>query len=413
MTHGTLRVALDRTTAFDRKGTSKQLLISQAGEFDDDFDAVWKTGTQEIWSVPCLVCNEYQKPVWREQRADASYYGLLWDTNDTTLNKDTAIHNLPELLKTVRYVCKFCNHQHTDCEATQKIWNDKGKYVQTNPQATIEHRSFHWNALVKDKWSDLVSYFCRAKEKDAKGDSVDYVTFHQKKMATPKNSFMRDREDYFLKTFDGVVDNKWDEEVIRIATIDVQKFCFWLEVRAWSKEGKSRQLYYGKISIESDLLNQLKLLNVDPRWTFVDVGNTESGDVYSFVDRNKFTGLRGDNWSDDTGYIWRVRGKEVRYYFSFPHSIPNAKNGTHYFNFSPTPCRDIACKLRDGQSHEFLSLDNPDYRKQVYAEKKVPILDKYGRKTFKYKRIHPENHGFDCLVMNVVGCLINGKVGLI
>ena len=70
-------------------------------------------------------------------------------------------------------------------------------------------------------------------------------------------------------------------------------------------------------------------------------------------------------------------------------------------------------KLRDGQSHEFLSLDNPDYRKHVYAEKKVPVVDKYGHKTWKYKRIFPDNHGFDTSTMQVVAVMINGKVNLI
>lgn len=417
---GNLKQAIQRTTAFDRKGTSKILIVSQPGTVNDDFDVEYNKGTCEEWSVPCVGCNQYFFPDWTEQNASGSYVNMKWDINDTT--KPSGSYNYPELIKTIRYVCKDCGYEHVDSEELKDKWNREGKYIITNDNPTDNIRSFRWNSLVKDKWSDLVIEFLDAQRLTEIGLYDNLTQFFQKRLARPFNPVGNVKQNTMkIELYD--VQSTWPDAVARIMTIDLQKYGFYTEIREWSKAGDSRQLYFGALTSEEDILRIKTQFGVENAWTFVDIANPEKQldggfAAYSFVDRNRFTGLRGDGHGED-GYIWKnvqtPAGKQnIKLYFSQPQMIPNSINRTHYYNFSPTICRDIFGKLRDGKSKEWKVLDNNTYLQQVFAEQRKKVIDQYGNIKFKwFNTSNDDNHAFDLGVMQVVCSMIHPGVELL
>lgn len=413
---GRLPEAIARVSAFDRRGTSKCLVVSQPGEFDDDFDRAYQIGTQEEWSVPCFGCGAKFFPVWRQQRDDGSFYGMLWDSNDTTKPDDK--WNYQEVLKTVRYECEFCGHKHIDSTELKKRWNDQGQYIQRNVKGDIKVRSFKWNALVKDDWSNLVIEFLQAKDLADKGIKDNLTKFFQKRITQVYNPNIH-QFNGFIKTDVYPVDDQWPDAVARFMTVDCQKYGFWCLVREFAADGRSRQLYFGKEENEEGVKKIQQTFKVDNHSVFVDVANTEKQEdgnrhlVYEFVDRNLWTGLRGDHWHDD-GWEWNVRGQKVRLFYSQPQWIPNTRNGRHYYNFAPNTVRDILKELRDGRGVEFKCLDNTDYKKQMFAEKRMPVKDKYGQISYKWRNMNnADNHAWDCEVMMLVASLIHPSINLI
>lgn len=414
---GRLPEAVARVSAFDKKGTSKVLIVSQPGELEDDFDKVYKIGTCEEWSVPCLGCGEYFFPIWRAQHTDTGhYYGMIWDSNDIT--KPSGSYNMPELVKTIRYECKKCGFKHFDGDDVKKEWNKRGKYIATNPSATNSVRSFRWNAIVSRRWDLLVEEFLQAKELSDKGIHTNLVSFFQKRITQPHDP------NYYqfvgnIKTDSYDVKLDWTEEVARFMTVDVQKYGFWVVIRAWSAIGTSKQLFFGKIETEEDVKKLQLEFHINNNSVFVDIGNTEKVEdtgkhmVYEFVDRNQWTGLRGDHWHD-SGFDWNIRGQKVTLFYSPAQWIPNSLNKRHYYHFSPNVCRDILKELRDGKSHEFKCLDNSEYKRQMFAEKRVPVKDKYGQVTWRWKNMNNlPNHAWDAEVMQVVCALIHPAVHVI
>lgn len=414
---GRIPEAMARTSAFDRKGSSKKILISQPGEVNDDFDVQYQLGTMEEYHVPCSKCGKFIFPTWRKQRQDGSYYGLMWTDDDKT--RPNGKWNIPEVMNTIRFECFHCGHPHLDSVELKEKWNNNGKYVQLNPQGTEEHRSFRWNSIIKDGWSGLVQEFINAKELADKGIRDNLRLFYQKRMSEPHDpNFIQ--FDGHLKTSVYDVQTDWPEEMARFATIDCQKTHFWINIRSWSAIGSSRQLYFGKGNSD-DIRKLLNDFKVPLNCVFVDIGNSEKQEdsgrhlIYEFVDNNKFTGLRGDHWSDERGgYEWTVRRQKIKLFYSQPQTIPNSKNGTWFYNFSPNNCRDILKELRDGNSHEFKCLENQEYKQQMFAEKKMPTKNKFGEVVWGWKNVNNRpNHAWDCEVMQVVASLIHPHIQII
>lgn len=411
--------AIGRTSAFDRQGTSKILIVSQPGDINDSFWSKYTTGTCEEWNILCSGCGKYFYPVFREQREDGSFYGIIFDINDKTKKDDK--YNFPELLKTIRYECKYCGYRHIDSRELKRKWNATGKYIQTNFNCDNNIKSYRWNSIPLDDWTNLVKEFLDAKTKSEQGIYEPLSNFFKQRIAEPSNS---NTTNFDLKIKSEIYDVKssWEESFIRFATIDVQKYNFYMVVMEWSRTGNSRQLFAGECKTNDDIQKLITLYQVDKKCIFVDVGNPEknedgSFEVYKYIDSNGYSGLKGDHHGDDKmGYDLLKNGKKYKSYVSMKHPIPNAKNNTHYFLFCPNICKDILKKLLNGTSktHTMKILDSLEFKKHCNAETKLPIADKYGNIKWKWiNRTGAPNHLFDCMVMQIVLALLHPEISLI
>lgn len=415
---GMLAKAMGRVTAFDQQKKSKILLVSQPKDKDDDFDIEYRKGTQEEWCVPCLGCGEYLFPEWRPQLKDGTYRGMIWDSNEVT--KPSGSWCLPEVYKTIRYECIHCGHKHTDSPELKKEWNSRGKYIARNTNADPSVRSFRWNSIVSRDWKLLVEEFLQAKELSDVGIQTTLLDFFRSRMTQPYDSNYYGELGH-LKTDVYEVHSDWADEVSRFMTIDCQKMHFWVEIRAWAADGRSRQLYFGKC-LNDDILQLREKFNIPPNHVFVDVGNTEYQEdtgkhlVYEFVDKYRYIGLKGDAHGEKDGYIHNIRGKQTKRWWKYPQRIPNSRNNSVFICFAPDQCRNILKELRDDKTGKFISLDNQEYKRHMFAEKKKPKpSSKYGGGfVWRWERIGSlPNHGWDCSVMQVVAALIDNKIMLI
>lgn len=410
---GKLKLAEARLTAYEEKNISKLLIVSQAGRENDDFDNYFKAGTQELWNVPCLGCGKYFAPQFYAQREDGTNYGLIFDTNSKTYDEDKGVYIKHEAIATIRYECEYCGHKHTDSKELKEKWNREGKYIQTNPHGTIKNRSFHWNALITRDWDLLLDEYLEARALQQKGIYQNIQDFYKQRICKPQSEIEENFVKQHIKTQHYDIQSDWSEAVARIATIDVQKNHYWLLVREWSAIGDSRMIFYGKVRTENDLLQLLNQWKVQPNCTYVDVGFTEDGATWEFIDRNRFIGLKGTGYLDDKPATWDIRGKKYLLYFDKPKPIPHGKNGSIWFPFAANTIRDIVANLRDSKSdRSFKCLDILDYKQQIFGEKKQPIKTKYGDIIWKWVK-KGENHSWDCEVMQVVATLINDSIFLI
>lgn len=397
-----LSEAIDRTSAYERQGKSKVIITSRPSEVGDQLDVMFNSGNQMIWNVPCLGCGKYFSPVFRRQRNDGTYYGILFEN----IKDEDGNYKLNELLDTIRYECEYCGFKHFDNAETKSKWNDQGKFISNNVNHDPSIHSYRWNAIPVDSWRQLTLTFLNAKQKANIGVYTELTDFFQQKMAEPFDLMKYiDQENKTMKV--DVYDTKtdWAEEVTRFATIDMQKYCFYLVIRAWAKSGASRQLFAGAVNTEEVLLGYLTDYKVNRQNIFVDIACSEKSEdgstheVYNFVNRNGFTGLRGDAYHD-YGFDKIIHNQKIKVYYSDAKPIPTT--GRIYYDFSPHSLRDILKNLRDGKSHEYKCLDNEEYKKQMFAEARLPVKDKYGQIRWRWINKHNKpNHFWDCEVMQL------------
>jgi len=93
-------------------------------------------GDQRRYHVPCKKCGQFQELKFSGvNKETGEVWGLTWKTDENDIL-------IPD---TVRYICKFCSHQHTNSD---KIWMlPRGKWVATAKSKSRAVRSYHLNAL--------------------------------------------------------------------------------------------------------------------------------------------------------------------------------------------------------------------------------------------------------------------------
>lgn len=385
-----------RVSAFRRVGSSKVLIISQPGQENDQTDSIYKQGTMERLAVPCNKCGKH---------FILEFNQLKWDTNDTT--KPEGKYDFLRLSDTIRLECPICGHPHKDSAVLKSQWNNGCKFIVTNSKPTTGIRSFHWGSLHIERWSELVEQFLRSKEHMNNGNMVPLITFVQQKLAEPKNEEkIADGGD---KAAIGEYDIKsdWADEVARFCTIDVQKTCYWMEVRAWAADGRSRQLYYGNVPNEESIKGVINDLKVPANCVFVDVG-FEWSMTHSMIARNNWVGIRGSNNDYFTHLIKAQRSN--RLYSPFKFEYTSEKKFSKWMFIASNACRDILANLRDGKGPEFLSLDNPDYHRQLFGEIRKKVIDKATNRTkWVWYKIR-DNHSFDCSSYQVSIATMHPKI---
>ncbi len=93
----------------------------------------FKKGDQRRYFVPCKACGEMQTLVFRGRKP--SPHGLTWETTE---------HGAV-VTESVRYVCKFCKHAHTNADKAYML--PRGEWRATATARNPAHRSYHLNAL--------------------------------------------------------------------------------------------------------------------------------------------------------------------------------------------------------------------------------------------------------------------------
>lgn len=410
---GKLQEAKGRLGDYEEMQTSKLLVVSQAGVEDDDFDQECQRGHGAEWHVHCQKCDHFQRPRWDDSRPDGSRWGMRFD-----LEKDgRGDYSVRKAVESRRYECEKCGHPHTDYGRTKASWNLTGDYV-SKDDGNAKIHSYHYPGLITRDWDALVEEYVRAINARNRGVAEPIVQFWQKRMAEPKSEGTAFEMSKPMTIVTYNAKDKWGEETHRFMTIDRQEEdVFWWTIRAWTPQGKSRRLGFGKAFSAGECEAARKDHSVPPNYTFLDSGFFPKGDngVYSLCVKYGWIAFKG---AEETYFIHKTKAGSVRRSYSpatrgDPESghADSGKRFATLIRFAATVMKDRVNRLIDRQLWEEPAREDTDieiaYRKQMSSEFKRRKRDRFtGREQLIYVCPSGDNHAFDCASMQAAAATI-------
>lgn len=425
---GILGNAKARLGDFVKMANSKWLGISQAGEENCDWDLQFESGVVHEWHVPCVSCGHLQRPLWSGFRADGSRHGIVFDAPKAA----DGSFDVPAAMRTVRYVCVACGHEHPDTAATRDAWNLGGLYVApdgTHVGTGYEYptnTSFHWNAIIDWPWRELVKLWLAARKAAALGAYEPTIEFWQKYLAEKKSGrTVHEGSQSFARAKIELTDPKlkaWDGEAERYLTADRQsEDTYWVTIRAWAAgTGESRRLWFGKLYSEADIEAKRIEFGVDPNCTMVDSGYRPKGDhgVYAACIRYGWIAGKGADdhafWHSEPSRTPGVPAQRVQRPWA-PLTYGDPGEGTsaegrmecRLLRFSSPVMKDRVQWLIDRglwiepEGNDDAQIER-EYRAQMAGEFKKPGTDRHGRRVMTWHCPSGNNHAFDCAAMQVL-----------
>jgi hypothetical protein len=411
---GHMAEAEARVTAFGWLG--KCIFMSQGGEENDDTHRKFETTDMREWTFACPECGHRQPFEWENVEWSKSARGADGEWDFTEVRATTSMR------------CCECNHYFPDSDAVRRQLNATGRFVRTNPNASLENVGFHWNALCAMSWGKLAELYLRAKAAARQGDTTLLQQFYQKRLALPWREYVEDfkaditRSGYrmgdpwagegFLTSGNVVVDEPVDHLTcvpLRFLTVDVQMDHFWLVVRAWGADGSSRLLWCERALTWEDIERAQARFEIHGNLVIVDAGYN-SYEVYRQCASHGWTALMGDHRPT---FMHKVGpGRRVQRFYSPVRKVYVA-NGLicrmHYW--SNLNLKDTLARLRRNQDDSppwEIPEDIPEeYLLHMESEHRIKKGDKW-----MWVQIGKRpNHLFDAECLQVVGATMLKIIG--
>jgi len=143
---------------------------------------------------------------------------------------------------------------------------------------------------------------------------------------------------------------------------------FWIEIRAWSHDGRSRLLWYGQIETWERLKILQETYKVEPRKTQIDCGYRKD-DVFKHCAKYGWLALGGDQRDS---YPHKTRDGRTIYkpYSRYQAVMSSDGKKTMVSYFSNLAIKDILHQLRNGKGVSWEIPDDVgnDYLQQIDAE---------------------------------------------
>ena len=406
--------ACKRVTAFEQQGTSHILDISQGGHEGDVAEQSFQSGTMEEWSANCQGCGKSMPLHFRQKMTDDETVraGVIWSQE---ARRDDGTWDEVRAAETVRFACPHCGHEHADTDATRAHWRRTGHYVCTRDNPPRHWKSYHWEAIIAHPLHLLAEEFCKAENLFAKfKDQSGRAKFRQKREARSWrehretiNLFAADPDapDYLTTTYET---EKVPNEVLRVMTIDRQQAGFWVEVRAWTTEPASWQLFFGKL----DTIDGVRLVQTKygvPDACVAQDRRYQPAQVDADCVRFGWRGLMG--YPRKT---WTLRDEATDKLENYPHSDPKFASvgggySAPYYEFSGYHAKDMVADALAGKLFRWWQPRdvNPLYLEHLQAEEKREVRPG----VYQWVEVkNDHNHGFDTSAMQVVVAIVAGLV---
>jgi hypothetical protein len=427
---GILNEALARLGDYRRMFLAKLLAISQAGpppgQLLEDYDwfHLYQEGENNEWEGQCLDCSKYYEPKFTGEREDGSFWGVTWKKAKLP-NGDWDVR---KCLDGVHYVCPHCNGVFLDGPRLKGNWNRTGRYIR-HGDLFIEKRSFHWEAVIMDNIRDLAETWLHACNAANRGNYLPKLQFYQKFRAIfmDEQRLLMGRRFGRLVVSTGATD-EWKDEFVRFMSVDVQEDHFWVLIVAWSKDGRARRLFYGKILGEGDVNDLALKYKLTTYLTGTKMHSNVFMDsaffkrrVYSICCKFGFIAVAGAN--PDSGVFVHDLGKGRRVQRSYSSPTPgDPELGQH----ERTPGLPRFCKVIQFVKHTMSSrvfgLIDKDriehstdlgpemeaiYKEGMAARRRVTDYDPKGKRG---KRVYftegKKDHPQDCWNMQCLGATL-------
>lgn len=436
----------------------KEIMFSTAGVEDDELHRTFKEGTQHLPFWTCPKCQH--KQTFRFGRKATVIYpkprecgGMVWDDNETTHPSD-GVWNFDEVAKTVRYECENpeCKHRFSNSDKLSLIATIE--MVQTNPMATQEQVSMHWNELYMPwpqcDWDKIAIKFLKAKVAAMRGDKEPLKVFIQESLGEPWID-----EDTAIRELPVTVATPsagkfWEHQDFIFLLVDVQRLGFWALVQCWSRTGMDYNVWAGELRSWDEVQAKQEEFGVPHQCVFVDSGDRQREVFAEAVKRGKlqkvpYNGRLHDAWvtwyatkGEDRkdGYFYIPRrgankGRKIRLPFSWPPIPGDPSFGLHtddpelrllanrtcpVIHWSNPWIKDIAFARRDAMELGKLSFVGPgvcaEFKEHLYSEHKTKDQDARGFDVYRYEKIgNRPNHLLDCYCLGTLAACKNRIIG--
>ena len=408
---GHIGEASARVTAFGWMG--KRIFMSQGGTEGDDFDVLHKSTDQRDWCFRCPKCDHLQPWLWEQVRfPESAKASGTWDKAKVAAG--------------TTYECAKCAERLPDTSGTRHACNAKGEFVATAPATRAGHVGLHWNSLASMSWGELGVMMLEAREaSDVYGDEAPRRIFKQKRLALPwseeggamvadiKAADYKLADEWFdiawlgpnAKFLDAAGDPKKGDVPLRTMGVDVQRGHFWVVIREWSRDGRSRLRHFARAETWQELDAATVTFGVHRSMVLVDSGD-QTQMVYSECAKRGWKVGKGSGQEDF------AVGANKRRFYTEPQAVvvPGQANRVRLISFSNLAIKDILHGLRSRRLHTY-PVDAPaEYAAQLDAE--VRVKD---RRTGKPMWILPQgkkdNHALDCECLAAIVAIRWGVVG--
>lgn len=374
---------------------------------------IWQrflAGDQRRFHIPCPHCKTMIVLLWDQ---------VKWDPG---ARNDDQSWNLTKVRDSATYKCQKCGESITDSQKVVALRS--GVWVPGNANAEPGARSYHLSSLYAPlrscSWGSLAVRFLKAR---ATKDGLH--GFVNGDLAEPWKDELGQIDDFdFLGDRCGEYDfgDPWPEEVMRVFSADRQAKGgehYWWIVRAFARGGRSRLVAYGRANSLLELEERRKAFNVPASNSVIDSGYSAS-DVYRFC--------RGAGWrafkGDDAEYFLhrdQARGRTVRRLWDTTlvdiglgqrKRTARTTGVVRLTRWSNPALKDLLAELMRGVAGEWTIPHRVgrDYLKQMSAEHRVEERDKRGQLKYKWHRVRPDNHYFDCELQATTVALICGML---
>lgn len=361
-------------------------LISQGGFIGDDWHHKCEAASMHEFMFQCPECGTEQP--WR------------W----SNVKYDEEITDRIAMAQTAHIICDNpdCSHTIKDKAQERREIASKARYVKVR-DGMPNSIGFHCNALCNWRlplWR-LVIQRCEAMDEVRRGNLDLLRQFVQKRLA----DFWSDEQEderaeltgsgYSISDYDN--GETWEDEIHRFMTIDRQADHFWVIIRAWASDGRSRLLWFGKV----DTWERVKVIQekykVENVKTQIDCG-FQTDEVYKRCAQYGWLALRGDRRESYPHPT--KKGKPIYRSYSRYQNV-KASNGkvTKVCYWSNLAHKDLLFRLRNQQGVEWEIPDDAgqEYLRQIDAE-----VRRGEGKTAVWKAKHRDNHATDCEAMQTV-----------
>jgi hypothetical protein len=465
---GALEMVSKRTRSYTYN--YKKVVISTADEEGDAVDRAFLNGDQRHYEVKCPGCGHFQELRWKAKEDKG---GLKWETTATDVvvmkngeqlegrieetpegelvmrapdsrddrslklddiadlrraTKPDGRYNFDRLKETVRYECEACGHRIHDTPTERKFLTSEGngRWVPHNLNAPSNYRSYTWSALLPwwTSWKDQVVEFLAAKHAMQWNDFVplkDHINETRGESWTDRLRYAGDEKFIHLRSRLYDPREKWEHEVRRFATIDVQAEGgrhFWLCIRAWALAASSRLLFYGKLWSIEELRQLLAEWNVAPGNVGIDAA-TFTSEVYKYC--------------VESGYQWKPMKGDDRPAFRVPDGMGHSRTMIYTINradpaigtaqqgrvrplnqwiWSKPAALDRLALFQHGMSGDWQIFApwedkaivgvSDDYALQVTAYERREEYDTRGVRKTKWHQKRRHDHATSCEMMQIV-----------
>lgn len=231
---GMLAKAHKRTTRYAHNRTIIEL---STGSMDgDETEQAWQQGTKQRWQLFCPKCFTHHVPRWTFGKNKPG--GVVWTSE---AKRTDGTWDVRRVADSTEYECPNCSHRFAANSANGYALNSAGKYTEPASDAMPSHWSFHWNCICSDfsQLGLIAVEYLQAKAALKRGTTELMKEFTQKKLA---EAWKEEPPDIQLADLasDYSLGEKWADESIRLMIVDCQLTHFWVLVRLFSRDGRSR-----------------------------------------------------------------------------------------------------------------------------------------------------------------------------